>query len=246
VKNTAGGYTFTLEPFAQLSRFLILGTDSGSYYASERKLTIENSKVVDACLALDAARTVALIVEISLSGRAPKNDPAIVAIAIAASHPDPMIARMAFDHLEQVCRTATHLFTFVTLVHGRRGWGRGLKRAVGRWYTGKSALELAYQLTKYQARSKMSHRDESRRAQPVAQWVEHQQSLVTTLARLSSKTPRLGSKSRGYRDNRTPRATAPRPTHYLDQRGRPSPNPGLPTGAAHNPRRLRVVMSRPS
>jgi 60 kDa SS-A/Ro ribonucleoprotein len=168
VKNSAGGYTFALEPFALLSRFLILGTDAGSYYASERALTIENAKVVDACLALDAARTVALTVEISLSGRAPKNDPAIVALAIAASHADPVIAKMALDQLEQVCRTATHLFTFVTLVHGRRGWGRGLKRAVGRWYTGKSASELAYQLTKYQARSKMSHRDVLRLAHPVA------------------------------------------------------------------------------
>lgn len=168
VKNSAGGYTFALEPFAQLSRFLILGTDGGSYYASERALTIENAEVVDACLSIDAARTIALTVEISLSGRAPKNDPAIVALAIAASHPDPKIARMALDQLEQVCRTASHLFTFVTLVHGRRGWGRGLKRAVGRWYTAKSAEQLAYQLTKYQARSKMSHRDVLRLAHPVA------------------------------------------------------------------------------
>lgn len=168
VKNSAGGYSFALDPFARLERFLILGTEGGSYYATERALTVENGKVVGECLGLDAARTVARITEISVSGRAPKNDPAIVALAIAASHADEKVRKLALDRLSEVCRTATHLFTFVTLVNGLRGWGRGLKRAVGRWYTEKSADDLVYQLTKYQARGDVAHRDVLRLAHPVA------------------------------------------------------------------------------
>jgi 60 kDa SS-A/Ro ribonucleoprotein len=40
-----------------------------------------------------------------------------------------------------------------------RGWGRGLKRAVGAWYAGREPRELAYQLAKYQHRGGWSHRD---------------------------------------------------------------------------------------
>ena len=50
-------------------------------YASERQLTVENARCVEACLAADAARAVGTIVAISDAGRAPKNDPAIFALA---------------------------------------------------------------------------------------------------------------------------------------------------------------------
>lgn len=168
VKNSAGGFSFQLDPFARLSRFLILGSEGGSYYATERALTLKNAEVVSECLGIDAARTVSLIAEISVSGRAPKNDPAIMALALAASHADEKVRKLALDRLSEVCRTATHLFAFVTLVNELRGWGRGLKRAVGRWYTEKSADDLVYQLTKYQARGNVAHRDVLRLAHPVA------------------------------------------------------------------------------
>src|SRR5262245_37001151 len=84
VKNNAGGYTFKVDEWKQLERFLILGNEGGSYYATEQKMTKDNAKVVDKCLAKDPARTVNTIVEISDCGRAPKNDPAIFALAMAA------------------------------------------------------------------------------------------------------------------------------------------------------------------
>lgn len=168
VKNSAGGHSFEVTPWMRLERFLILGSDGGSYYATERALTLESADAVKACLALDGARTVQLIAEVSLAGRAPKNDPAVLALALAASHADEKVRKLALDRLPDVCRIGTHLFQFVTLVNELRGWGRGLKRAVGRWYTTKSAEDLAYQLAKYQARGGMSHRDVLRLAHPVA------------------------------------------------------------------------------
>jgi 60 kDa SS-A/Ro ribonucleoprotein len=47
-----------------------------------------------------------------------------------------------------------------------RGWGRGLRRAVGQWYLGRDADALAYQLIKYQQRDGWSHRDLLRLAKP--------------------------------------------------------------------------------
>ena len=85
VQNSAGGFAFSLDKWGRLDRFLILGSDSPTYYASAKKLTLENAKVVADCLKEDPKRTVDRIVEISVSGRAPKNDPALFALAMAAS-----------------------------------------------------------------------------------------------------------------------------------------------------------------
>src|SRR5690349_6024575 len=83
VKNSAGGYSFAVDDFQRLDRFLILGSEGGSYYASERELTLDNIDAVKRCVAADGIRTVNRIVEISHEGRAPKNDPALLALAYA-------------------------------------------------------------------------------------------------------------------------------------------------------------------
>src|SRR5439155_8126982 len=49
-----------------------------------------------------------------------------------------------------------------------RGWGRGLRRAVGAWYVARSADAIAYQAIKYRQRDGVSHRDVLRMAHPAA------------------------------------------------------------------------------
>ena len=65
-----------------------------------------------------------------------------------------------------MCRTGTHLFQFAAFVEGFRGWGRSLRRAVGRWYAGQPVDALAYQAVKYRQREGVSHRDLLRLAHP--------------------------------------------------------------------------------
>src|SRR5262245_34635786 len=77
VPNSAGGYAWAVDDWMRLDRFLILGTEGGSYYASARALTRANAEAVERCIAADGARTIRRIVEISDTGRAAKNDPAI-------------------------------------------------------------------------------------------------------------------------------------------------------------------------
>jgi hypothetical protein len=72
VPNSAGGYAFAIDDWARLDRFLILGSEGGSYYASERVLTLENATAVLRALQANGARAVARIVDISAGGRAPK------------------------------------------------------------------------------------------------------------------------------------------------------------------------------
>ena len=56
VQNSAGGFVFAVSKWTQLSRFLILGSEGGSYYATEQTLTRENAKAVEACIKEDGER----------------------------------------------------------------------------------------------------------------------------------------------------------------------------------------------
>lgn len=174
--NSAGGYVWAVDNWTRARRFLILGSEGGSYYASERQLTAENAKAVIACLKENGQRMVDMIVEVSERGLAPKNDPAIFALALACSKQFSNVDswdwqrdnHYATEALPRVCRTATHLFTFCEYVQAFRGWGRGLRNAVAGWYTGKSAEQAAYQMVKYRQRNGWSHRDLLRLAHPKA------------------------------------------------------------------------------
>lgn len=177
VKNSAGGYSFAVDDWTRLDRFLILGTEGGSYYASERKLTLETADVVRRCLEADGLRTVRRIVEISKSGRAPKNDPAIFALAMAAKFGASLVGageqirhedtrKAALEAMPEVCRIGTHLLHFAEYLQAFGGWGRGTKRAMGDWYNLRTADQAAYQMVKYQSRDGWSHRDILRLAHP--------------------------------------------------------------------------------
>ena len=101
-------------------------------------------------------------------GRAPKNDPALYALALAAGVGDEPTRKAALEALPHVARTGTHLFQFAAFVEGFRGWGRSLRRAVGRWYAAQPAETLAYQAVKYRRREGMTHRDLLRLSHPAA------------------------------------------------------------------------------
>jgi hypothetical protein len=165
-RNSAGGFVWAVDEWTRPRRFLILGSEGGSYYAGEWNLTRENAKGVEQCLAANGPRTVAEIVAVSELGRAPRNDPALVALAMAAGRGDLATRRNALEALPRVARTSTHLFQFATFVDGFRGWGRSLRRAVGGCYARRSAEALAYQAVKYRRREGMTHRDVLRLAHP--------------------------------------------------------------------------------
>ena len=166
-KNHAGGFVFVVSPWTRLDRFLTLGAEGGTYYVDEKKLTIENAACVKECLALDGERAVRRIVEISDAGRAPKNDSAIFALAIATADPNPKTRAAASAAIPRVCRIGTHLFHFANDVQNFRGWGPGLRKAIAKWYVERPMDKLALQAVKYQQRDGWAHRDLLRLAHPV-------------------------------------------------------------------------------
>ena len=136
--NSAGGYVFALDDVARLRRFLILGVDGGTYYTSAQGLAVDNVKVLERLASEDPRTLVDTIVQVSTSGAAPRQNPALFALAYATSVPQSRDAALAA--LPQVARTGSHLFTFARYVEQFRGWGRGLRRAVGSWYTGQIGI----------------------------------------------------------------------------------------------------------
>lgn len=159
VPNSAGGFVFEVNDFTKLERFLILGTEGGSYYASEKQLTKQNAETILRCLKKDGVKTVETIVAISDGGRAPKNDPAIFALAVALKMGDQDTKRLAAAAVPRVCRIGTHIFQLAESVKGLGGWGRLTKKAFTGWYTGQNSDQLAMNLAKYQSREGWSHRD---------------------------------------------------------------------------------------
>lgn len=166
VQNSAGGYSFSIDKWEAAKRFLILGSEGGTYYISEHKLTRVNANSIIACAKEDGLRLVKLITEISEQGRAPKNDPAIFALAIASAVGDEETRRAAFSAVPRVCRIGTHLFHFAEFREQFAGWGRGAKRAVASWYEDMPVDKLAYQAVKYRQRDGWTHRDMLRLSHP--------------------------------------------------------------------------------
>lgn len=172
VKNAAGGYTFAVDDWTRVHRFLTLGTDGGTYYTSAPDLTRATAAVVLRAAANDPLELVRRIVDISTAGRAPKPNPALFALAIAASVDNVDGKRAALEALPAVARTGTHLFTFARYVEQFRGWGPTLRRAVGKWYSDKPIDKLAYQVVKYRQRDGYTHRDMLRLGHPGANTAE--------------------------------------------------------------------------
>lgn len=166
VANNAGGFAWAIDDWTQLDRFLVLGTEGGTYYVGEQELTQQNAQAVLRCIKADGSRVVARAVTISTQGRAPKNDPALFVLAMCAALGDAETKRTALSALPAVARIGTHLFHFATYVQSMRGWGRGLRSAIKRWYETKTPQALAYDVTKYQSRDGWSHRDLLRLSHP--------------------------------------------------------------------------------
>ena len=167
VANNAGGFVFKLDEWKQLDRFLILGSEGGTYYVSEKKLTAENANKVLLLLQKDGLKVVAKTVEMLTSGRAPKPDTAIFVLALAAAKGDDATRKAALAAVPSALKTGTQLLKFVDTVNGLRGWGRGLKKAIQLWFKERKAETLALQLVKYKQREGWSMKDVLRLAKPV-------------------------------------------------------------------------------
>lgn len=171
VPNEAGGYGFKLDDWQRLERFLILGTEGGTYYTTERELTRASLGHIEKLIGVDGPRVVETTVSVSLSGRAPRNTPSIWTLAACSVLGDEETKKRANVTLADVCRTGTHLFGWASALRALNGHGpsgAGQRRALAHWYTNRTPESLAYQMLKYRQREGWTHRDLLRLCKPGA------------------------------------------------------------------------------
>lgn len=166
IVNDAGGYVFDVGLEQKLRRYMILGSEDGTYYASAKSHTKRNVEMVMKAAETNPGLLLKVIEDVSLGGLAPKQEGTLLALAVAASTDDPDVNRKALDLLPKVARTGEMLFQFISFVTELRGWGRGLRNGVANWYTSKDADALAYQVVKYRQRAGWTHRDLLRLSHP--------------------------------------------------------------------------------
>ena len=172
VENNAGGMVFQISDIQRLRRFLIIGTDGGTYYTGERDLTRENVDFVVDMIKRDGARVVDTVHGVSVGGNAPKNDQAIFTLALCIIHGDADVRERALLVFNAVVRIGTHLFQFMDFYKKLGGgFGRSVKRTVANWYNHFALNEggvdrLAYQMCKYRNRAGWTHRDVLRVVHP--------------------------------------------------------------------------------
>src|SRR5262245_65597720 len=84
IPNSAGGYAWGLDDWDRLDRFLVLGSDGGTYYVGEHELTVDTAQVVARCIDADGIKTIARIVAASSSGVETRDGTVILSIRLAA------------------------------------------------------------------------------------------------------------------------------------------------------------------
>lgn len=180
VENSAGGFSFAVSKMTKLERFLILGTDGGTYYSSEKDLTKQNIDVLKELTNENPKSVVDMAVAVSVNGRAFKNNTALFALAYVLTFGNDEAKSYARTSVNKVARTSTHLFLFnkyLKLLAPGTGLGTSRNRAIAAWYEDKTAEELAYQAVKYRQREGWSHRDAMRQSRPkgidhdLASWI---------------------------------------------------------------------------
>lgn len=166
-ENHAGGYVYQVGDAERLRRFLVLGTEGGTFYASQKDLTKSNVDFLKAFAHKEPALFLTTLYQADGQNIAPRHSTILLALAVLYTHTDRADLRVEIKtNFNQFVRTGTHLFEFVDYATQWRGWGRGLRSLIASWYNEKESDDLAYQVVKYRQRGGWSHRDLLRKSHP--------------------------------------------------------------------------------
>lgn len=159
VKNNAGGFSFQISDKDLLNRFLMIGSEGGTYYVSESKLTLDNSTKIIDMIKRDGEMVAVEAIKVLDLNLAPKAEPALFVIALCATYGNETVKKVVYNAISKICRTSTQFFTLIDNLNTLRGWSSGLRKGVAKFYTSRSEDQLAYQLVKYRQRNGFTHRD---------------------------------------------------------------------------------------
>ncbi len=152
----------------RLEQFLILGCEAPIYHAGGAQFSTTEASCLTSGLREDGTRVVRLIEAVVRANRAPRSEPALFALATASSprHAAAEVNSAALAAMPAVVRKASELCSFVAFARTRRGWGRGLRTAIARWYLEQPVGELACEILRAPERDGWAHRDLLRMSHP--------------------------------------------------------------------------------
>lgn len=168
---TPGSPSPALETWPALRRYLSIGGVERVPVHSE-PVTVADAGPVRAALEEDSLRVVAEILAATVAAPS-RSEPMLLALALASATDDDLTRRAALTALPRVARTSRDLFLFATFVQGLRGWGRGLRRAVGAWYNDRSPEGLVEDVLTTPAHAGWRHADLLRLGHPKAPTPTH-------------------------------------------------------------------------
>ncbi|KAI8846928.1 hypothetical protein BC829DRAFT_397463 [Chytridium lagenaria] len=157
---------------------------NGTYYVSERKLTLDSMDAVMELLKTGrGCEVVRTLVEVSEGGRAAKQDPGVLVLAMCLRFGDEQTKNEGLEQLESFMNAigkrkklhvtmsaSQQMFAkaknpplssgdFFQSPNQGKGWGRGMRKAVSEWYNTKTPDSLLYLVTKYRNRCGWTHKD---------------------------------------------------------------------------------------
>jgi 60 kDa SS-A/Ro ribonucleoprotein len=169
IANNAGGVGFKLDDWERLMRFLIIGSEGGTYYVGEQKLTAQNAEAAIRCIKANGPRAVEMARDVNMNNRAPKVDQQLFVLALAMKHGNAETKAAVAKAAPSMLRIGTHLLHFAAMLDGLGGWNRSKRRIVSEWFTGRAADQAAFQMLKYQNRDGWTMRDVLRVVHPKAE-----------------------------------------------------------------------------
>ncbi len=166
-RNNAGGFVFAVTDANRFLRFLILGTEQGTFYATEAHQTKLETDFVRDFATLKGASALEMILDVARYNRAPKVEPTLVALAaVAKLSVNSATRKAAWDALPEVARTGTHLLHFLEFVQMFGGWGRLTRSGVAKVYETMPLEKLALWAVKYKSRDGWTQADALRLSHP--------------------------------------------------------------------------------
>lgn len=172
MSNHDGKPVFKISLLEQVKRFLILGSETGTYYVSAVDLTKQYIKCLDEILnSNDRHALLDIISEFEDLNKCKKKDTLIYALAKACTFKVSnkeyiQFRRSAYEIMLKVCKIPTYLFLFINYckvinksTNSSSGWNNLHKNYISKWYNEKNVNDLLYLVTKYANRNGYTHRD---------------------------------------------------------------------------------------
>lgn len=172
IPNSCGNSVYKVSDEQLLKRFLMLGSENGSYYIGSHELTIEHLDCLERLLGKDPD-TVLETCKSHLSKVYKKDYLLFVLARCCAAKQNPELRKESYKIALDACTIPTNLFMFVDMyekihkkLNGSTGWNSLMKGFVASWYLEKDVMRLAYLITKYKNRNNWTHKDVIRLSHP--------------------------------------------------------------------------------